>query len=162
MSKASAQSSAVDERTMTKLVAAAKAVRKKAYAPYSKYHVGAAILTRSGQVFVGCNVENATYGATICAERSAIVQMVAAGEDDPIACAVVTGGPRPGSPCGICRQVLYEFAADMPIALVAVGSGKSSAAGVTKKETRRDTTLATLLPDGFLLKRRETTKATKR
>jgi cytidine deaminase len=137
----------VDAKAMAKLVSAAKAVRKKAYAPYSKYRVGAAILTRSGTVYIGCNVENATYGATICAERSAIVQMIAAGENDPIACAVVTAGPRPGSPCGICRQVLYEFAADMPIALVAEG---------TKKEARRSTTLAELLPDGFLLKRRTT------
>ena len=136
----------VTAKAMAKLVSAAKAVRKKAYAPYSKYRVGAAILTRSGNVYIGCNVENATYGATICAERSAIVQMIAAGENDPIACAVVTAGPRAGSPCGICRQVLYEFAADMPIALVAEG----------KKDTRRDTTLAELLPDGFLLKRRTT------
>ena len=132
---------AVDARTMTKLIAAAKAARKNAYAPYSKYRVGAAILTKSGAVFTGCNVENASYGATICAERNAIGAMVAAGEDAPIACAVVTGGAKPGSPCGMCRQVLYEFAADMPIVLVADGD-------------RRETTLATLLPDGFLLKRR--------
>jgi cytidine deaminase len=134
-----------DAKLMERLVAEARKVRKRAYAPYSKYFVGAAIATKSGAVFTGCNVENSTYGATICAERSAIAQMVAAGESEPVACAVVTAGPRPGSPCGICRQVLFEFAADMPIALVAEGG---------KKPARRVTTLAELLPDGFLLKKR--------
>ena len=133
-----------DAALMAKLVAAAKAARKNAYAPYSKYRVGAAIATKSGAIFTGCNVENATYGATICAERNAIGAMIAAGDHSPIACAVVTAGPKAAAPCGICRQVLYEFAADMPIALVAEGA----------KAARRDTTLATLLPDGFLLKRR--------
>ncbi len=130
--------------SMSALVAAAREARKLAYAPYSKYHVGAAIATRSGKVFVGCNVENATYGATICAERNAIGQMIAAGEKHPVACAVVTAGPKGGSPCGICRQVLWEFASDMPIALVGEGPG-----GLR----RRTTTLAKLLPDGFRLKR---------
>jgi cytidine deaminase len=141
--------SAVDARTMAKLVAAAKGARKNAYAPYSKFRVGAAIVTKSGAVFTGCNVENASYGATICAERNAIAQMVAAGESEPVACAVVTAGPRAASPCGMCRQVLFEFAADMAIALVAEGA---------RGDARRDTTLAELLPDGFLLKRRELTK----
>ena len=151
-----------DARTMTRLIAEARKVRARAYAPYSKYRVGAAIQTRSGAIFTGCNVENASYGGTLCAERSAIAQMVAAGEKDPVACAVVTGGARAGSPCGICRQVLYEFAADMPIALVAERDGASRARARTgaagakpeAKLARRDTTLAALLPDGFLLKRR--------
>jgi cytidine deaminase len=125
---------------LARLVTAARAAREKAYAPYSGYKVGAAILTKTGAVFTGANVENATYGATICAERSAICQMIAAGEREPVACAVATGGPRAGSPCGICRQVLREFARDMPIALVAEKSGRL---------TRRDTTLAKLLPDAF-------------
>jgi cytidine deaminase len=125
---------------MARLVTAARGARERAYAPYSKYRVGAAILTKSGAMFTGANVENATYGATICAERSAIAQMVAAGERDPVACAVATGGARAGSPCGICRQVLREFARDMPIALVAEHKGRLS---------RRDTTLAKLLPDAF-------------
>jgi cytidine deaminase len=129
-----------DRDALARLVTAARAARERAYAPYSKYKVGAAILTKSGSVFTGANVENATYGATICAERSAIVQMVAAGDREPIACAVATGGPRAGSPCGICRQVLREFARDMPIALVAEQKGRL---------TRRDTTLAKLLPDAF-------------
>jgi cytidine deaminase len=127
--------------TMGQLIASARAARACAYAPYSKYLVGAAIATRSGKIFSGCNVENASFGATICAERNAIGQMIAAGEHTPVACAVVTSGPRAGSPCGICRQVLWEFARDMPIALV------------TDTGRRRDTTLAKLLPDGFRLKR---------
>jgi len=127
--------------SMNDLIAAASAVRKRAYAPYSKYFVGAAIATRSGKIFTGCNVENASFGATLCAERNAVAQMIAAGERHPVACAVVTAGPRAGSPCGICRQVLWEFASDMPIALVA-HNGR-----------RRDTTLVKLLPDGFRLAR---------
>ncbi len=130
--------------TMAQLIAAAREVRRRAYAPYSKYSVGAAIATKSGRIFAGCNVENATFGATICAERNAIVQMVAAGERHPVACAVVTAGPRAGSPCGICRQVLWEFARDLPIALVGEGP---------RGVTRRDTNLKKLLPDAFRLKR---------
>jgi cytidine deaminase len=128
---------------MTRLIDAARAVRARAYAPYSRYRVGAAIATRRGGIFVGCNVENASYGACLCAERNAIAQMVAAGDKDPIACAVVTGGARPGSPCGICRQVLAEFSRDMRIALVGDGATRLK---------RRDTTLAALLPDAFRLR----------
>jgi cytidine deaminase len=127
-----------------RLVRAATAARKRAYAPYSKYRVGAAILTRSGALHAGCNVENATYGATLCAERAAIASMVAAGDDEPIACAVVTAGPEPGSPCGICRQVLIEFAADINIWLVA-----EDARG--KIVSVRTTRLAKLLPGAFRL-----------
>jgi cytidine deaminase len=126
---------------LRRLIAAARRARTRAYAPYSNYRVGAALATRDGRIFVGCNVENASYGACLCAERNAIAQMIAAGQRKPIACAVATQGPRPGSPCGICRQVLAEFAGDMPIALV--GDGHS----------RRETTLAALLPDAFRLDR---------
>jgi cytidine deaminase len=132
------------EETIGRLMAAAIEGRKRAYAPYSKYKVGAAILVRSGAVFVGCNVENSTYGATICAERTAVAKMVAAGEKDPIICVVATEGPDAGSPCGICRQVLSEFADDM--LLVLVGEGPKNAL------TRRDTNLAHLLPDAFRLR----------
>lgn len=133
----------MDATQLAALMHAAREVRKHAYAPYSKYRVGAALLTARGTMFVGCNVENATYGATICAERTAVAKMVAAGEREPIACAVVTAGPLPGTPCGICRQVLFEFADDMPIILLAEPARGTGA--------RRDTTLALLLPDAFRL-----------
>jgi cytidine deaminase len=140
MSRAPAPTAARD-RGIDALIAAAREVRTRAYAPYSKYRVGSAILTRTGKVFTGCNVENATYGATLCAERSAIAKMVAADERDPIVCVVVTAGPHPGSPCGICRQVLSEFADDMRVVLVA-------------QRVRLETTLAALLPDAFRLDHR--------
>lgn len=127
------------------LLAAARRARARAYAPYSRYRVGAAILTRSGHVYAGANVENATYGATVCAERSAISAMVAAGDREPVACVVVTSGPTPGAPCGICRQVLTEFAADMPVLMVADDDGGRALA------TRR-ASLASLLPLVFTQK----------
>ena len=98
-----------DEETLQSLIEMAVAVRKRAHAPYSNYLVGAALLTTKGSVHVGCNVENASYGATICAERAAVTAMVASGERHPIVCALVTGGAEPVAPCGICRQVLAEF-----------------------------------------------------
>ena len=101
-----------------RLIEVAVAVRAHAYAPYSQFRVGAALYTESGKIFSGCNVENSTYGATICAERAAVTSMVAAGEKKPVACVVVTGGESPASPCGICRQVLFEFSDDLEIWLV--------------------------------------------
>ena len=94
----------------SELVAAAIDARKNAYAPYSKFKVGAAVLTKSGKVFAGVNVENASFGLTCCAERVAIFKSVSVGERDFFAIAVVArikGGPMP---CGACRQVLHEFA----------------------------------------------------
>jgi len=99
------------------LIGAARDVRNNAHAPYSKFRVGAAVLGASGRVYGGCNVENATYGATICAERAAICAMVAAGETHAAAVAVYTDSNPAASPCGICRQVLAEFADDMPVVL---------------------------------------------
>ena len=140
MKKKSPTKQALSKDVSTRLIDAAKRARKNAYAPYSNYRVGAALLTKSGKIFSGCNFENASYGACICAERNAVGQMIAAGEREPVACVVVTGGKRPGSPCGICRQVLSEFAKDMPVVLVSEHRGG---------ETRRDTSLAKLLPDAF-------------
>ncbi len=116
---------------------AALGAQARAHAPYSGYHVGAAILTQTGAIFPGCNVENASYGLTVCAERTAIGSMVAAGARDPIAIFIVTPGDEPGTPCGMCRQVLAEFAVDLPIRL----RGASGA--------ELETTLGELLPRAF-------------
>lgn len=116
--EAKSKSSIVSPKVLDELVDLAKDARKNAYAPYSKYKVGAAVATKSGKTFVGCNVENASYGATICAERGAVMAMVAAGETEIAAVAVVTEDG--GSPCGMCRQVLSEFTKDAPIALVSL------------------------------------------
>jgi cytidine deaminase len=92
------------------LIAAAQTARSAAYAPYSKYTVGAALLTRSGRVFSGVNVENASYGLSICAERVAVFKAISEGERDFEAIAIVT--QNGGMPCGACRQVLSEFSLD--------------------------------------------------
>jgi len=102
------------------LVQKAILARQNAYAQYSKYKVGAALLTKSGKVFSGANVENAVYGLTICAERSAVVNAVSAGEQDFEVMAVVTRDG--GSPCGSCRQVMAEFGIEM-LVLIADNSG---------------------------------------
>jgi cytidine deaminase len=95
------------------LIAAALAAQDCARAPYSSFKVGAAILGGSGAVFPGCNVESASYGATICAERAAVVAAVVGGETSIRACVVVTPTAVPSSPCGICRQLLAEFGPDV-------------------------------------------------
>ena len=97
------------------LKAAALDVQARAYVPYSNYRVGAALLTASGEIIAGCNVENATFGATCCAERSAVFSAVAQGYREFRAVAVATNGEDPGSPCGICRQVLAEFGSDLDV-----------------------------------------------
>lgn len=104
------------EERLEDLVAAAREVREQAYAPYSRFAVGAAVRA-GGRVFTGANVENAAYPVSVCAERSAVSAMIAAGERHIEAVAVVAGGDGgPSSPCGACRQVLWEFAdADVPV-----------------------------------------------
>lgn len=117
------------------LVEQAKEAREHAYAPYSNYRVGAALVTVGGRVFTGCNVENAVFSETICAERTAVVKAVSGGETEFAAIAVVTQDG--GAPCGACRQVLNEFAPEM-IVLIADDAGNV-----------RQTTAADLLPDRF-------------
>ncbi len=121
------------------LVEAATAARERAYAPYSGFHVGAALLGESGRIYQGCNVENVSYGLTSCAERNAIFHAVAEGERRFTAVAVVTGAPTPTPPCGACRQVLMEFAADGDMEVL-----MANLAG-----TRRQVPLSALLPESF-------------
>ena len=123
---------------MKELIEAAQAARANAHAPYSRYQVGAAVRAASGKCYVGANVENASYGLALCAERSAVAAAISAGEKRLTAVAVVTSTAPPAAPCGMCRQVLAEFAGDdLPIALV-------NDAG-----ERTDTTLGALLPHAF-------------
>lgn len=103
----------IDATAWEKLLSAAREIARRAHAPYSRFHVGAAILARDGQIITGCNVENASYGLAICAERTAAVQAVARGIRDWSALVVVS--PTGVSPCGACRQFLSEFGLDLPI-----------------------------------------------
>lgn len=121
--------------TPEELVEHALSARQKAYAPYSHYLVGAALLLADGSVMLGCNVENASYGATICAERVALTSAVAQGKQSFVALAVAT--KNGGSPCGICRQVMAELGPDMTV-YIANEAGEF-----------RTTSTAELLPDSF-------------
>lgn len=114
---------------------------KNAYAPYSEFKVGAAILTASGKVYTGVNVENSSYGATICAERVAFANAVAEGERDFVVIAVASGNEKPEEaiPCGICRQFMYEFS---PEIYIVTG---------TDRENLNIRSLDKLLPMGFRL-----------
>jgi len=116
------------------LVASAREAREKAYAPYSRFQVGAALRSKSGRVFCGCNVENLSFGLTICAERAAIFAAVAAGETQFDAIAVVADSVQPVTPCGACRQVLAEFSTDLQIC------------SANLQDQRFESTIAELLP----------------
>ena len=99
------------------LVEKAREAMKYAYAPYSNFKVGAALLTESGNIYVGCNIENISFGATNCAERTAVFKAVSEGEKNFKAIAIVSSSGKFTPPCGICRQVLSEFSEDMDIIL---------------------------------------------
>jgi cytidine deaminase len=116
---------------------AARAAAKKSYSPYSEFPVGAAVLAASGQIYAGCNVENASYGLCNCAERTAIFTAAAAGERRILAVAVFTPTAQPTSPCGACRQVINEF------------GPQARVISVCDSPARLDTTLDALLPDAF-------------
>ena len=105
------------KETANELIEAARAARKNAFAAYSNFKVGAALKTRSGKIFTGCNIENASYGLTMCAERVAIFKAISEGEKDFTAIAVVADTDAPVSPCGACRQIIWEFCGDIPVIL---------------------------------------------
>ena len=121
------------------LIHAALEARRRAYARYSNFQVGAALLTADGQIFIGCNVENASYGLTICAERAAVFTAIAAGHQQFQLLAVATTGGA--APCGACRQVLAEFAPELPILFV----------DIEQLTTVREVNLRDLLPAAFRL-----------
>jgi cytidine deaminase len=126
-----------DDRDLDDLAALALAARARAYAPYSGFRVGAAVRATSGNVYVGQNVENASYGLSICAERAAIFAMVAAGERALAAVAVATEASEPVGPCGACRQVIREFGPAARLVLVTTAGRRARA------------TLDELLPRSF-------------
>ena len=127
----------MNQQQHDELILAALAARRRAYAPYSNFHVGAALLTETGAICTGCNVENASYGLTSCAERAAVGSAVSAGHRRFVALVVATAGGA--TPCGACRQVLAEFCDDLPILLV-----DADEPGIV-----REVSLAKLLPDQF-------------
>ncbi|MHB8410574.1 MAG: cytidine deaminase [Candidatus Acidiferrales bacterium] len=100
-----------------KLIATARQAREHAHAPFSEFRVGAAVRTKSGRTFGGCNVENASYGLTICAERVAIFKAISEGESEFDAIAVVADTDELTPPCGACRQIIWEFCGDVPVIL---------------------------------------------
>jgi cytidine deaminase len=130
-------STALPAPTCRRLEKAARAAVRQAYAPYSKFRVGAAVLAGSGKIYRGCNVENASYGLCNCAERTAIFNAVAAGERTVRAVVVYTPTAQPTAPCGACRQVINEFG---PAATVI---------SVCESTARLETSLAALLPAAF-------------
>lgn len=129
-----------DADTIAALFAAAREVRERAHAPYSAFHVGAALLTRSGRIFAGCNCEVASYPEGWCAETTMLGGMIAAGERDVAAVLVMGAGPRLTTPCGGCRQRLAEFCAPETPVLIADPDG-----------VRARFTVAGLLPASFVL-----------
>jgi cytidine deaminase len=127
----------LEEKVIQAMAKLAREISQKAYAPYSRFPVGAVVLTNDGKYFTGCNVENASYGLTICAERNAVFQMVSGGARKIAAVMIYTPTAMPTAPCGACRQVLNEFGPDAVVLSVCDGT-----------ETLRKK-LSDLLPDAF-------------
>ncbi|MFN2363451.1 MAG: cytidine deaminase [Halarsenatibacteraceae bacterium] len=127
----------MDKEIIEKLKQKAQEAREQAYVPYSEFPVGAALLTVNGNIYTGCNIENASFSLTNCAERTAIFKAVSAGETEFKAMAIVGDTPGPVSPCGACRQVMNEFSPEMGIHLYNLA------------EAKEFTTAAELLPGFF-------------
>ncbi|WP_019503980.1 cytidine deaminase [Pleurocapsa sp. PCC 7319] len=133
--------STVTESERQKLIQVATQAVSKAYAPYSQFRVGAAVLTETGKIFAGCNVENASYGLSMCAERNAIANAIMGERSDTIrvrAIAIVNSQNVPCSPCGACRQVIWEFGQEAQVIFLG-------------KQGWQDSTIEELLPEGFSL-----------
>ncbi|ACL70002.1 cytidine deaminase [Halothermothrix orenii] len=125
------------DKTIKTLIKKAREAREKSYSPYSNFATGAAVLTKEGKIFTGCNIENASYGLTNCAERTAIFKAVSEGYTEFEALAVVADTTRPVPPCGACRQVIREFSPDMKVIM---GNLSGNTVETTAKE---------LLPGAF-------------
>jgi cytidine deaminase len=127
----------IPELVLGKLIDGAKSASENAYCPYSRFRVGAAVLADCDEIVTGCNVENASYGLTICAERNAIFQAVARGKTRLKAVVIYTPTPKPSAPCGACRQVINEFGPEAEIISVCDGPD------ILRKA------LSQLMPDAF-------------
>jgi cytidine deaminase len=129
----------MDDSQWQPLVAAAKAASAHAYCPYSRFAVGAAVQSADGHVFAGCNIENASYGLAVCAERNAVFHAVAAGAREIVAAVIYTPTPAYATPCGACRQVLLEFGPNAEVLCVSDGADQGRF------------TVSSLLPHAFVL-----------
>ncbi len=132
----------ITQRIMKDLLQAAREAALRAYVPYSGYQVGAAVLCPDGSVFTGCNVENASYSLTVCAERTAVFKAVSAGYTEFSAIAIYVDSDQLFPPCGACRQVLSEFAADLPVLYA-------------NRLKQVYSNISNLLPDAFQLKKND-------
>ena len=129
----------IDKRDIARLLESARDVRKRAYAPYSNFKVGASVLTPSGDIYVGANIENASFPAGVCAECSAVTAAVSNGERSIVAVCIVTKNKPPVAPCGVCRQMLAEFGPTMSVLLAHSEEG----------EIASEHSLSDLLPGHF-------------
>ncbi len=127
----------ISDKLLSELISAAREAAKNAYTPYSRFPVGAAVLTENNKIFTGSNVENASYGLTMCAERNAILSAVNTGETKIKVLLVYTPTKEPTNPCGACRQVLYEFGQEAEVIIV------------NNKNKLQRSKLMALLPDSF-------------
>ena len=127
----------MNDKKIEELIESAKKVREMAYAPFSNFKVGAAVRTKNGKIYTGCNVESASYGLTVCAERIAIWKAVSEGEREFVRVSVVADTEELTPPCGVCRQIIWEFCGDIPVTF-------SNLKGKTETVTMKE-----LLPRAF-------------